>query len=309
MAQIIKPALSKNGFLSVDEDALTLLVIDTVEKLETIEKIIKIYDKAYDRTITSIFKLENFNSNKAADVINKIIELKIIEIPLDLIIFSLPENKWVIVQTEHPEKIGLIENIILTLDQPISDTSLNQGSFTSCTYKIKHANPQRLEGLLKFIFKDNSGTQITVEDFKKSLIVFAHKSTHEKITEFLEILDTPNKEIPTDISSRVTKAKSEFDRRNDPMVAMNLLKVNLNRLGKILSEWTDKEIIFTDDAKNVRISIYAPRRIPRSKALDLIYIALEAKGFIAIHCEEAIYIEPKSKIDKTQVKNGKPNQE
>ena len=83
----------------------------------------------------------------------------------------------------------------------------------------------------------------------------------------------------------------------------------MNRLGKIISGWTDKEVIFTDDAKNVRISIYAPGRIPRSKALELIYIALEAKGFIAIHCEEAIYLEPKSKIDKTQVKNGKSNLE
>ena len=46
------------------------------------------------------------------------------------------------------------------------------------------------------------------------------------------------------------------------------------------------------EALRARVTIYAPERVPRSKALALVYSALLKKGYVAKHAEDAIYIEP-----------------
>jgi hypothetical protein len=41
-----------------------------------------------------------------------------------------------------------------------------------------------------------------------------------------------------------------------------------------------------------KITIYSSKELPRSQALSLIYSALHAKGFVAEHTENAIYLKP-----------------
>lgn len=79
---------------------------------------------------------------------------------------------------------------------------------------------------------------------------------------------------------------------NDPLVAVNLNNTDMKKLIQTLTEWTGKVIIPTDDAMKAKITIYAPERVPRSKALSLIYSALRIKGFVAKHVDDVIYIEP-----------------
>ena len=79
---------------------------------------------------------------------------------------------------------------------------------------------------------------------------------------------------------------------NDPLVAINMSNVDMRNIIQRLTEWTGRVIIPTDEALRVRVTIYAPERVPRSKALALIYSALRKKGFAAKHAEDAIYIEP-----------------
>jgi len=79
---------------------------------------------------------------------------------------------------------------------------------------------------------------------------------------------------------------------NDPLVAINMNNVDMRNIIQRLTEWTGRVIIPTDEALRARVTIYAPERVPRSKALALVYSSLLKKGFVAKHAEDAIYIEP-----------------
>ena len=92
--------------------------------------------------------------------------------------------------------------------------------------------------------------------------------------------------------SRQRTEPNEVEDPNDPLVAINLNNTDMRNIVRTLTDWTGKVIIPTDDAMKVRVTIYSPRRLPRSKALALLYSALRMKGFVAKHTDDAIYLEP-----------------
>ena len=59
-----------------------------------------------------------------------------------------------------------------------------------------------------------------------------------------------------------------------------------------IGEWTGKVIIPHDDALKQKITIYSTRKMPRSKALSMIYTALFNKGFIVEQIDGVIYLKP-----------------
>ena len=79
---------------------------------------------------------------------------------------------------------------------------------------------------------------------------------------------------------------------NDPLEIISLNNTDMKTIIQKLTDWTGRVVIPTDEALRVRVTIYAPERVPRSKALALIYSALRKKGYVAKHAEDAIYIEP-----------------
>ncbi len=87
---------------------------------------------------------------------------------------------------------------------------------------------------------------------------------------------------------------NEAEDPNDPLVAVNLNNTDMRQIVRTLTEWTGKVIIPTDDAMRAKVTIFAPKRVPQSQALELIYSALSIKGFTAKHTENVIYIEPKT---------------
>ncbi|MFC1635904.1 secretin N-terminal domain-containing protein, partial [Planctomycetota bacterium] len=79
---------------------------------------------------------------------------------------------------------------------------------------------------------------------------------------------------------------------NDPMVALNLNDVAMKEILKKLADWTGKTIIPDDESKKIKVTIFAPDKLPRSEALSLIYAALRMKGFIAEFDGNAIFLKP-----------------
>ena len=55
---------------------------------------------------------------------------------------------------------------------------------------------------------------------------------------------------------------------------MNLKNVEMKVLIEKLSEWTNKTVIPSEDSEKIRLTVYSPKRLPRSKALAHIYGAL-----------------------------------
>jgi len=79
---------------------------------------------------------------------------------------------------------------------------------------------------------------------------------------------------------------------NDPMESLNLKDVAMKEIIKKLADWEEKAIIPTDEAQKIKVTIYAPKEVPRSEALSLIYAALRMKGFAAEFGDKVIYLKP-----------------
>ncbi len=79
---------------------------------------------------------------------------------------------------------------------------------------------------------------------------------------------------------------------NEPMEIVNLKNVEMKTIIAKLAEWTGKVIIPTDEAMKQRITIYAPEKLPRSKAISKIYSALRMKGYIAEQTDGTIFLRP-----------------
>jgi general secretion pathway protein D len=79
---------------------------------------------------------------------------------------------------------------------------------------------------------------------------------------------------------------------NEPMEFVNLKSVEMKTIIQKLAEWTGKVIIPTDESLKQKVTIYAPDKLPRSKALSKIYSALRMKGYIVEHSDDTIYLKP-----------------
>ena len=90
-------------------------------------------------------------------------------------------------------------------------------------------------------------------------------------------MNEPNK--PTDPNK--AGEPNEPNEPGEPMEAVNLKDVQMKDLLPKLADWTGKIIIPDDEVMKVKLTIYSPRELPRAEALELIYTALRAKGFVA----------------------------
>ena len=79
---------------------------------------------------------------------------------------------------------------------------------------------------------------------------------------------------------------------NEPMEALNLNDVPMKDILMKLADWTGKTIIPDEESKKLKVTIYAPDRLPRSKALSMIYAALRMKGFVAEFADNVIFLKP-----------------
>jgi general secretion pathway protein D len=77
---------------------------------------------------------------------------------------------------------------------------------------------------------------------------------------------------------------------NEPMEIVNLKNVEMKTIIEKLAKWTGKVIIPDDESMKQRITIYAPEKLPRSKALQKIYSALRMKGYIAEQTDGTIFL-------------------
>jgi general secretion pathway protein D len=79
---------------------------------------------------------------------------------------------------------------------------------------------------------------------------------------------------------------------NEPMENLNLKNVEMKIIIEKLATWTGKVIIPTDESLKQKITIYSPEKLPRSKALAMIYSALRTKGYIAEQTNGTIFLKP-----------------
>ena len=81
---------------------------------------------------------------------------------------------------------------------------------------------------------------------------------------------------------------------NDPFEAINLKDVEMKNIIEKIAEWTGKTVIPHEEAMKQKITIYAPQKLPRSKALAMIRSALRMKGFMVEEVDDTIFLKPLS---------------
>jgi general secretion pathway protein D len=74
------------------------------------------------------------------------------------------------------------------------------------------------------------------------------------------------------------------------MESLNFKGVEMKNVMEKLARWTGKTIIPSEEAMKVKLTIYAPDKLPRSKALAMIYSALRMNGFVAETSEDMIFL-------------------
>jgi len=96
---------------------------------------------------------------------------------------------------------------------------------------------------------------------------------------------------PADAESAKPKVPED---PNDPLEAVNLKDVEMKNIIEKIAQWTGKVVIPNDEAMKQKITIYAPDKLPRSKALLRIYSALRMKGFTPEEVDDTIFLKPLS---------------
>jgi len=80
---------------------------------------------------------------------------------------------------------------------------------------------------------------------------------------------------------------------NDPLEAMNFKDFEVGKLMDKVGQWTGKVIIpVNGEVLKQKITIYSTKKMPRSKALKLIYTVLRTKGFVAEEQDDIIFLKP-----------------
>jgi len=101
----------------------------------------------------------------------------------------------------------------------------------------------------------------------------------------------PGGEKPSEAESDKPKVPED---PNDPLEAVNLKDVEMKNIIEKIAQWTGKVVIPNDEAMKQKITIYAPDKLPRSKALQRIYSALRMKGYVPEEVDDTIFLKPLS---------------
>ncbi len=86
--------------------------------------------------------------------------------------------------------------------------------------------------------------------------------------------------------------KPELSPSGEPMEAVNLKDVEMKNIIDKIAQWTGKTVIPHDEAMKQKVTIYAPDKLPRKKALEKIYSALRLKGYMVEEAGDTIFLKP-----------------
>ncbi len=105
----------------------------------------------------------------------------------------------------------------------------------------------------------------------------------------------PNKPAQAGTSDTTKPAEAGADDKSasgEPMEAVNLKDVEMKNIIDKIAQWTGKTVIPHDEAMKQKVTIYAPDKMPRKKALEKIYSALRMKGYMVEESGDTLFLKP-----------------
>lgn len=102
----------------------------------------------------------------------------------------------------------------------------------------------------------------------------------------------PNKPSTPDAAKAKSAEPNAPKEGGEPMEAVNLKDVEMKSIIDKIAQWTGKTVIPHDEAMKQKVTIYAPNKLPRKKALEKIYSALRMKGYMVEESGDTIFLKP-----------------
>jgi len=184
-----------------------LLIVETTENLIRLETIIKSFDAGHPPNNVHILTVKYIGPNKAAEVITKVIELKISHLSEETVIIPVPEKNWLIIQTEEtPEEVKFIIDLFENIDFPKN----SEGANDIKVFKLTNKSPIQLEQIIKPLLGKNG-----------------HVSSNEQI-QTLEITDTV--ENLKHIEKLIKILDISGICAEDPIVNISLSSIDINKI-------------------------------------------------------------------------------
>ena len=242
-----------------------------------------------DKTLTNtekIFEVHNDNPSEIVQVLQVILNNQMAKDPSlqsekeQIILVPVPEKKWIVAKAPV-EAMELITEWITKLDSGYPPNKLKDISLSEIKDKnqviekffyLKHSSPSQAAKIIQPLLSDEG--YLSAEENTGTVLVIDKVSVLLEIEKLLEKLDNPD--VPLD----------------EPMVHVNLSSAGIDETIKILMDWTGKPVIPSEEAKNLRITIYSPEQMRRSEAIILLYKSILQQGFIAEIRNNTIYIKP-----------------
>jgi type II secretory pathway component GspD/PulD (secretin) len=339
MEQILKPMIGPKGYLIADESSQSLMIINTVTNLIQIERVISTFDvpdknyfggifeiktvdpneildiirlilgdanqpKAQIKIERRIFAFTYIDPNKAAEIINKILESSVDEPSKDRYVIPMGEQKQLIAKASS-ETMKKIEQWVQKLDVQGRDKEDYE------LIDVKYVDVTELANTIKSIFSDmqTDYSYYFIEPLpaSKQLLIFGKPEFREMVKKLVFEIDIPaikeeakinfQQDLSNGRISRQAEAIQNEPNRpaepNEEMVSIGSWSgYNSSIIVKYLEKFTGKKVVIQGE-QNLIISLYATQKMPKSKAIQLFYRAINLVGYTIEETEDFIYIRPK----------------
>jgi type II secretory pathway component GspD/PulD (secretin)/beta-lactamase regulating signal transducer with metallopeptidase domain len=248
-AKKIEPLLSDKGYVSAEENAGTLLVIDKVSVLLEIEKLIEKLDvpdvpaddslekiQDNDTVVSKIFKLKNYSPSKMGQIIYPLLDSSGY--------LTADDSTKTLMITDTAKTLMRIELIIKQFDESAK---------TSATelFQLKYTMSNRMADILNQIIKlgiiqlSSKNTVIVPDPRSNILIVRASPENMKMIKDLTAIIDQP---VESQLSNQPTSTSYFFGLKDgDSERFTKLLKI-------VFGDKVDMKIIAADSRKALSIT-------------------------------------------------------
>ncbi len=259
-----------------------------------------------DPNIQKTITVRHIDPNIAAKVVEQIIKLKIFQLPKETLIVPNRQGKMLTAMTKTAGQMKLIEEIVENIDFQVT----NEGVINKINIPVANLIFDEFyriispllskEGRLSYNITAHILVVTEITENLKNIENFAIKLDSYDFVDPNSIPDTAVINTPeqTDANSTETKAADS----NEPMVAVQFSGFKIEHITERLKQWTGKEVVPSQEANSLGVTIFAAEKMKRSEAIALLFMAIRQQGYIVEETDDKIYIKtPPFKPDTVQL--------
>jgi len=205
MSRIVEPMLSDFGHQSSDEKTSTLLIIDTVETLARIEKIIEQFDVLdAERFVTEVFQIYHGDPSDIVQILARLLRNPLDERPVTdattsgmvglsgqpIVLIPEQRRQWIIAKASAADMKQIAEWI-----EKLDKVEKVQKEYE--TVQLRYADVNEVAKRLNEVIRDIPGTElqhsVLIQPLRQArqIIIFGRKDQREMVKKLISEIDVP----------------------------------------------------------------------------------------------------------------------